>query len=48
MTKNEMMNYADRLNTIEFIPFMIGITWLVISVVGLSLTLGWVVVTLLS
>ncbi|MDH5478202.1 MAG: hypothetical protein OEY50_07705 [Nitrospinota bacterium] len=46
MTRSHFVDSADKLNTVEFVPFMVGITWLLISVVGLAITLGFVVYTL--
>jgi len=47
MNKVQFLNSADKLNTVEFIPFMIGISWILVSVVGVTISLGWIVVSLL-
>jgi len=47
MTKAHFIDSLDKLNAVEFLPFMIGITWILISVVGVTITLGWVVYSLI-
>ncbi len=39
---------ADMFNTVEFIPFILGVIWMIISALGLMISVGWVVFTLLS
>jgi len=46
MTKLHFMDSMDKLNAVEFVPFMIGITWILMSVVGVTITLGFVVYSL--
>ncbi|MDH5637642.1 MAG: hypothetical protein OEZ04_04055 [Nitrospinota bacterium] len=47
MTKSHFTDSMDKMNTIEFLPFMIGITWILMSVVGVTITLGFVVYSIM-
>jgi len=39
---------ADMFNTVEFIPFILGVIWTIMGALGLMISVGWVVFTLLS
>ncbi|MDH5511044.1 MAG: hypothetical protein OEZ32_11935 [Nitrospinota bacterium] len=47
MAKSHFIDSVDKMNTIEFVPFMVGITWILMSVVGVTITLGFVIYSLL-
>jgi hypothetical protein len=47
MNTTKLSNAADKLNAVELVPFMLGITWILISFVGLYFAVGWIGVTLL-
>ena len=48
MNTAKLMDSADKLNIVEFVPFAIGITWILMSFVGVYFTVGWIIVTLLK